>query len=104
MSTGTYRPVPSLLAVRARNAAPFAQHVGLTPRHALAARRQAERQESLGAYEEALRLWQLALLIEPQATRAFTGLVRCLRALDRTDEARRLERNHPIVPAEERLS
>jgi tetratricopeptide (TPR) repeat protein len=100
MSDTTYRPVPSIFAARPRFTKPFAQHIGLTPRHALAARRQAERQESVGAYEEAVRLWQLAILIEPESNRAFIGLARSLRALERDTDANAIENVHVFVTGE----
>lgn len=103
MSNASYRPVPSIFAARPRVTKPFAQHVGLTPRHALAARRQAERRESAGAFEEAVRLWQLAILIEPESNRALLGLARCLRAVERNAEASAIERTHSVI-AKENLS
>lgn len=101
MSAASYRRVPSVLAARPKVTKPFAQHIGLTPRHALAARRLAERRESVGAYDEALRLWQLALIIEPEASRALAGLVRCLRALERTGEAADLEHTFTTLAQEQ---
>lgn len=84
-----YRPVPSILATRPRT---FIEHIGLTSEHALAARREAERAESSGAFERAVQLWTLALTIEPSVQAAWQGLARALRALGRAHEAKKIER------------
>ena len=55
------------------------RHLGLTPRHALAARRQAERDEAAKAFDAAAKNWALALTIEPCAA-AWSGIARCLEA------------------------
>jgi predicted TPR repeat methyltransferase len=55
------------------------RHLGLTPRHALAARRQAERDEAAQAFDAAAKNWALALTIEPSPA-AWSGIVRCLEA------------------------
>lgn len=92
--SGGYKPTPR----RTGEAPPsFAAHLGLTPRHAVAARRQAERNESVGAFGLAVEHWTIALTIEPNTPAAWRGLARALRALERNDEANAVDRAEALV-------
>lgn len=71
---------------------PLAARLGLTPRHALAARRQAEREESRGKIDHAIDAWVLAITIESTSPDAWRGLARCLRWSGHGKEACGLEK------------
>jgi len=92
--SGPYNPTPRRIG---ESPPSFAAHLGLTPRHALAARRQAERNESVGAFDLAVEHWTIALTIEPNAPAAWRGLARALRALERNDEAKAIDRAEALV-------
>ena len=92
--SGPYKPTPLSTG---ESPPSFAAHIGLTPRHALAARRQAERNESVGAFEKAVEHWTIALTIEPNTPAAWRGLARALRALERNDEANATDRAETLV-------
>lgn len=69
----------------------FVHYIGLTPRHALAARREAERAESSGDLDRALDTWMLALALEPTADSSWQGAARVLHRLGRIQESRQIQ-------------
>ena len=65
-------------------------YLGLTPRHALAARREAERAETSGNLDHALDTWMLALALAPTEDSPWHGAARVLRRLGRSEESRQI--------------